>query len=254
MTILVNIYLYFAIFFRIICGLSLMSCVVSHPFDGRNGKPGVASPPNSRHRNRKLGTTSSFFFFFSLISLIADGPHHYYHPACGHKGYSPLSPIHALQLFIAMQVHHSEFYLLTFLRFPLRKKEHKTYFGKDRTHDFRTSKCADYLLDHSGDEGFWRQPTSSCTTSYFLTPPKAKRGRAELKAAIHQPAAVRPTVIPASPRRNALYWALMRHQRRLTGATMPPRIYTPSITLGQRIRSIFQTFSERYPTAPLTFN
>ena len=24
-----------------------------------------------------------FFFFFSLISLIADGPHHY-HPACGH--------------------------------------------------------------------------------------------------------------------------------------------------------------------------
>ena len=45
-----------------------------------------------------------------------------------------------------------EFYLLTFLRFPLRKKEHKSYFGKNRTHDFRTSRCADYLLDHSGDE------------------------------------------------------------------------------------------------------
>ena len=38
------------------------------------------------------------FFFFSFISLIADGPHHY-HPACGHKGSSHLSPVHALQLF-----------------------------------------------------------------------------------------------------------------------------------------------------------
>ena len=35
-----------------------------------------------------------FFFFFSLISLIADEPHHY-HPACGHKGSSHLSPVHA---------------------------------------------------------------------------------------------------------------------------------------------------------------
>ena len=43
-----------------------------------------------------------------------------------------------------------EFYLLTFPRFPLRKKEHKSYFGKNRTHDFRTSRCAAYLLDHSG--------------------------------------------------------------------------------------------------------
>ena len=45
-----------------------------------------------------------------------------------------------------------EFYLLTFPRFPLRKKEHKSYFGKNRTHDFRTSRCEGYLLDHSGDE------------------------------------------------------------------------------------------------------
>ena len=45
-----------------------------------------------------------------------------------------------------------EFYLLTFPRFPLRKKEHKSYLGKNRTHDFRTSRCAGYLLDHSGDE------------------------------------------------------------------------------------------------------
>ena len=43
-----------------------------------------------------------------------------------------------------------EFYLLTFPCFPLRKKEHKSYFGENRTNDFRTSRCAAYLLDHSG--------------------------------------------------------------------------------------------------------
>ena len=32
------------------------------------------------------------------FSFIADGPHHY-HPACGHKGSSHLSPVHALQFF-----------------------------------------------------------------------------------------------------------------------------------------------------------
>ena len=98
-------------------------------------------------------------FFFSFISLIADGPHHY-HPACGHKGSSHLSPVHALRFFLSRCKFSTltsrqpmvEFYLLTFPRFPLRKKEHKSYFGKNRTHDFRTSRCAGYLLDHSGDE------------------------------------------------------------------------------------------------------
>ena len=45
-----------------------------------------------------FGGVLPFFFFFSFISLIADGPHHY-HPACGHKGSSHLSPVHALQFF-----------------------------------------------------------------------------------------------------------------------------------------------------------
>ena len=44
-----------------------------------------------------------------------------------------------------------ELYFLTFPRFPLRKKGHKSYFGKNRIHDFRSSRCADYLLDHSRD-------------------------------------------------------------------------------------------------------
>ena len=46
-----------------------------------------------------------------------------------------------------------EFYLLTFPRFPLRKNEHKSYFGKNRTHDFRASRCAGYLLDYPVDPG-----------------------------------------------------------------------------------------------------
>ena len=56
-----------------------------------------------------------------------------------------------------------EFYLLTFPRFPLREKEHKSYFGKNRTHDFHTinSRCAGYLLDHSGND-------TSCNPPYGI--------------------------------------------------------------------------------------
>ena len=35
-----------------------------------------------------------------------------------------------------------EFHLLTFSRFALRKKENKSCFDKNRTHDFRTSRRA----------------------------------------------------------------------------------------------------------------
>ena len=53
-------------------------------------------------RNYQLSPTrrarTFFLFSFSFISLIADGPHHY-HPACGHKGSSHLSPVHPLQFF-----------------------------------------------------------------------------------------------------------------------------------------------------------
>ena len=67
----------------------------------------------------------------------------------------PISPrFTPYNFFIAMQVQLTtrqpmvEFYLLTFPRFPLRKKEHKSYFGKNRTHDFRTSRCADVQLTY----------------------------------------------------------------------------------------------------------
>ena len=67
-----------------------------------------------------------------------------------------------------------ELYLLTFPRFPLRKKEHKSYFGKNRTRDFRTSRCAglptrplgrrglrDQILRHVRGQGNIRFPCSA---------------------------------------------------------------------------------------------
>ena len=38
----------------------------------------------------------------------------------------------------------------------------ETLFGKNRTHDFRTSRCAGYLLDHSGDDCTWRIQEGAC--------------------------------------------------------------------------------------------
>ena len=61
-------------------------------------------------------------------------------------------------LFIAMQVQHSYNSstngLILLAHVPTRSvttERTQTYFG-NRTHDFRTSRCAGYLLDHSGDE------------------------------------------------------------------------------------------------------
>ena len=104
-----------------------------------------------------------FSFFFPLISLKADGPHHY-HPACGHYKDLPISPRSTPYDFLSRCKFSTlttrqpmvEFYLLTFPRFPVRKKEHKSYFGKNRTHDFHTSRCAGYLLDHLGDYNFFK--------------------------------------------------------------------------------------------------
>ena len=82
---------------------------VSPEFIGsRNRLPRLRSLPRvRRHRASKRQGSSErvlpwqvtyFIFIHSFTSLIADGPHHY-HPACGHKGSSHLSPVHALQFF-----------------------------------------------------------------------------------------------------------------------------------------------------------
>ena len=74
---------------------------LSNPFPSRSVRRRLW--PMTLRRPRLRHSLHVFFFFFSfflfsLISLIADGPHHY-HPACGHKGSSHLSPVHALQFF-----------------------------------------------------------------------------------------------------------------------------------------------------------
>ena len=99
-----------------------------------------------------------FFSFFFLISLIADGPIVTILPVVTKN--LPISPRFTPYNFLSRCKFSTlttrqpmvGFYLLTFPRFPLRKKEDKSYFGKNRTHDFRTSRCTGYLLDHSGDE------------------------------------------------------------------------------------------------------
>ena len=105
-------------------------------------------------------------FLTSLIISNADGPQHPVRasslPSClwSRRTYLPISPRFMPYDFISRckfsilttRQPMVEFYLLTFPRFPLQKKEHKSYFGKNRTHDFCTSRCAGYLLDQSGDE------------------------------------------------------------------------------------------------------
>ena len=56
--------------------------------------------------------------------------------------------------FINLTTHQPmvEFCVLMLSRFPLRKKTYKSYIGKNRTLDSRTSRCAGYLVNPSGGE------------------------------------------------------------------------------------------------------
>ena len=67
------------------------------------------------------------------------------------KGSSHLSPAHALHFFyrdasLALLQLVNQWLNFTHSRSHAfryeRQKEHKSYFGKNRTHDFRTSRCA----------------------------------------------------------------------------------------------------------------
>ena len=118
----------------------------------------------------KMAGPVTFFFIFSLISLIL--------PVVVTIKDLPISPRFTPYDFLSRCKFSTlttrqpmvEFYLLTFPRFPLRKKEHISYFGKNRTHDFRTtSRCAGYLLDHSGDEG-WNYLNGAPFSYRYRTP------------------------------------------------------------------------------------
>ena len=120
--------------------------------------------PPSRSRSRhvcvcvRVYEFVCLFFLFFFISLIADGLIITILPVVTKDlSISPrFTPYNFLSRckFSTLTTRQPmvEFYLLTFPRFPLRKKEYKSCFGKNRTHDFRTSRCAGYLLDHSSDE------------------------------------------------------------------------------------------------------
>ena len=103
-------------------------------------------------------TTSGIGHHRFLISLIADGPLIAILSVVTKD--LPFSPRFTPYKFLSRCKFSNlttrqlmvQFFLLTFPRFPLRKKALKSYKDKNRTHDFRTSRRADYLLDYSGDE------------------------------------------------------------------------------------------------------
>ena len=76
-----------------------VNCFITRP------KPLKNLPPPYKVRFRVLNHRHNNTYIFILTKkkkkkkrkLIADGPHHY-HPACGHKGSSHLSPVHALEI------------------------------------------------------------------------------------------------------------------------------------------------------------
>ena len=115
----------------------------------------------ARHRHEKREATKLFFFFFFFFFHLSYSRWTSSLPSClWSQRIFPSLPGLRLTIFLSRCKFSTlttrqpmvEFYLLTFPRFPLRKKEHRSYLGKNRTHDFRTSRCAAYLLDHSGDD------------------------------------------------------------------------------------------------------
>ena len=104
---------------------------------------------------RRQGMLSLFFFF--CISLTADGPQRARLPiptiatlpSClWSLRIFPSLPDSRLTIFLSRcklrtltprQTMVGFYHLLTFSRFPLRKPEYKSYFEKNRTHDFRTT-------------------------------------------------------------------------------------------------------------------
>ena len=76
-----------------------------------------------------------------------------------------------------------------------------------------------------------KQPTTSyplTLTSYYIIPRKQREGRRDKQQQkSYSPVSGCSTgCLPTSPRRYALAWALLRHQCRLTGVTMPSRTFS----------------------------
>ena len=127
------------------------------------GRPARAQFVFDSHQTLFARRNTFFFFFFSFISLTWYSRWTSSLPSClWSQRIFPSLPGSRLTIFLSRCEFSTlttrqpmvEFYLLTFPRFPLRKKEHKSDLGKNQTHDFRTRRCAAYLLGHSGDERY----------------------------------------------------------------------------------------------------
>ena len=99
-----------------------------------------------------------FFFLFLLFFNLTYSRWTSSLPSClwSQRIFPSLPGSRLTIFFIAMQVQRSYnsstngSILLTHVpTLSVTKKKHKSNFGKNRTHDFRTSRCAGYLLDHS---------------------------------------------------------------------------------------------------------
>ena len=120
----------------------------------------VRSSPSGHDQRLEAGACCLFFFFFFFFNLTYSRWTSSLPSSLWSQRIFPSLPGSRLIIFyrdassalLQLVNQWLNFYLLTFPRFTLRKKEHKSYVGKNRTHDFRTSRCAGYLLDHSGDE------------------------------------------------------------------------------------------------------
>ena len=98
--------------------------------------PGVVDNIPFHDLPATMGVETFFFFFFFFLNLTYSRWTSSL-PSClwGHEGSSHLSPVHAFRFFyrdassaiVQLVNQWLDFYLLTFPRFPLRKKEHKHY-------------------------------------------------------------------------------------------------------------------------------
>ena len=167
---------------------------VKTKYGNNNGTKILGKRDTSKKQNKKtgVGVRTHAAYRRTKPDLLCEGPslycmHQFFHLTYSRWTSSLLSCLWSLRIFpslpgsrltiflsrckfstLTTRQPMVEFYLLTFPRFPLRKKEHKSYFSKNRTHDFRTSRCAAYLLDHSGDERLHAQGKCPESVSHYL--------------------------------------------------------------------------------------
>ena len=95
-----------------------------------------------------------FYFFITYRRCGQSTSYNVAHPACGHKGSTHLSPVHAYEFMSRCRFSTPtprqlmvELFVLASSRIPLRKPEEKFTPAESRTHKFRLSGRTLYPLD-----------------------------------------------------------------------------------------------------------